>query len=353
MSEDLRTLLDDSVSRLLEDRVTRAVLEQGEEGELASALWDELEAQGFVRAHVAAERGGAGGGWSEAFVVLRAAGRAALPLPVAETMLAAALLDAAGLELPSGMATVVFEPLTTVGDGRVGGLARRVPYGRHVDHVVALAGDARAPLVVRVDRRHAETVLGENLAREARDDLRFADAPVAAAAPLPGASRLLEAAGAMVRSAQMAGALEAVLVKAARYVMERKQFGKAIGSFQVIQAGLAVLAGQVAATGAAADVAARSLDRARTDPAFDPTFEAAVAKVRAGVAAEAATSIAHQVHGAIGFTYEHDLHFFTRRLWSWQAEFGAQRDWAARLGRIAIAAGRDGLWPLITSRPTA
>ena len=62
-----------------------------------------------------------------------------------------------------------------------------------------------------------------------------------------------------------------------------------------------------------------------------------------------AAAIAHQVHGAIGFTQEHSLHHLTRRLWSWRDEFGNDAEWSRRLGHAAIAAGADGLWPMITA----
>ena len=79
-------------------------------------------------------------------------------------------------------------------------------------------------------------------------------------------------------------------------------------------------------------------------------FDVAAAKVRAGEAATRLGAATHQVHGAIGFTYEHTLHFATRRLWSWRAEFGADAQWAAELGRAAIAAGSGGFWAHITQR---
>ena len=56
----------------------------------------------------------------------------------------------------------------------------------------------------------------------------------------------------------------------------------------------------------------------------------------------------HQVHGAIGFTYEHSLHFATRRLWSWRAEFGSESVWAIELGRRVAARGADNLWNDLT-----
>ena len=84
-----------------------------------------------------------------------------------------------------------------------------------------------------------------------------------------------------------------------------------------------------------------------------PDFEAACAKVLAGDAAGVATDICHETHGAIGFTYEHHLHFFTRRLWSWRAEFGAEAEWAEKIGRRAAARGPNALWSDITARQTA
>ena len=60
------------------------------------------------------------------------------------------------------------------------------------------------------------------------------------------------------------------------------------------------------------------------------------------------TAIANQVHGAMGFTYEHTLHHSTRRLWGWREEFGNETLWAERLGRMVAAAGADELWPFVT-----
>jgi acyl-CoA dehydrogenase len=168
---------------------------------------------------------------------------------------------------------------------------------------------------------------------------------VIAAAPAAGvAADTIRQLGAMARAAQMAGALESCLEQAVRYATERKQFGRPIGSFQVIQQNLAVLAGHVAAAGIAAESAFRAVDRG------DARFEIAVAKIRVGEAAGVGAGIAHQAHGAIGFTYEHALHFATRRLWSWRAEFGSESAWARDLGRSVAARGADALWPDLTAR---
>jgi acyl-CoA dehydrogenase len=74
----------------------------------------------------------------------------------------------------------------------------------------------------------------------------------------------------------------------------------------------------------------------------------AVAKARVGEAAGKGAEIAHQVHGAMGFTREHNLHYCTRRLWSWRDEFGNETLWQARLGREVARQGADALWPMLT-----
>ena len=127
------------------------------------------------------------------------------------------------------------------------------------------------------------------------------------------------------------------------YAKERVQFGRPIGKFQAVQQQIAVLATHVAASRAAVEAA---IDAAARGPAF---FEIAAAKARVGEAAGIAAGIAHQVHGAIGFTHEHALHRSTRRLWSWRDEFGAEHEWSAWIGNVAARVGGEGLWSFLTA----
>ncbi len=200
-------------------------------------------------------------------------------------------------------------------------------------------------MIAQVAGSAAKAEADASLAREPRDTLQWSAAPVVAAAPLR--SRLgrqpVFAGGALVRAAQMAGGLEFLLAQSVKYVSERKQFGRPLAAFQAIQQNLALLAGHTAAAGMAAQQAFHVVDR--TGEGGDPSFEIAVAKIRTGEAASLGAGIAHQAHGAIGFTYEHSLHFVTRRLWSWRAEFGAESHWSVALGRQVAAQGADALWP--------
>jgi acyl-CoA dehydrogenase len=351
MSTDLRGLLSDTVTRLFTDLATKELIEAAEKGTWPDKLWRALEEGGLTLPLVSDAAGGAGGTWLDAHVVVRASGRYTAPVPLAETIIAGWLLSRAGLEVPFGPLTLApvhrDERLTLTRNGggvTVSGRATRVPWARDAGHIVTVAELDGRPTVALIARGVATVEEDRNLALEPRDTLEFRAAPAVAAAPADVPSDAIYLYGAMARAAQMAGALEACLVQSVRYATERKQFGRPIGSFQAIQQNLAVLAGHVAAAGMAAECAFRAAD------ADDPRFEVAVAKVRAGEAAGIGAGIAHQTHGAIGFTYEHSLHFATRRLWSWRAEFGSESAWARELGRSVAARGADALWSDLTAR---
>jgi acyl-CoA dehydrogenase len=214
------------------------------------------------------------------------------------------------------------------------------------DHLVLVAERDGAPCVVRVERKdlaqttHATT---PNLAGEPRVQFDFANTPVQAVGLLADARERLGCEGALMRSVQMAGALQRALAYSLQYANDRVQFGRPIGKFQAVQHMLAVLAGHVAATTAAADAAVE------VSSAAPELFAVAVAKSRAGEAAGKGAEIAHQVHGAMGFTREHNLHHLTRRLWSWRDEFGNETHWQTRIGEMALKQGADKLWPFLTS----
>ena len=352
-TNELRSILGDVVMRLFTDLVTPELRTFAESGQWPSALWQAVEEGGLTRPLVPESRGGAGGTWSDAHVVVTAAGRHAVPIPLAETILASWLLSEAGLQVPQGPLTVApvrrddALRLEEAEDGwRLSGTASRVPWGARAQHVVIVSSvDGRA-MIALVATGHARIDADRNLALEPRDTLTFDHAPVVAAGPAPEhvPSSAAMYYGALLRSAQMAGALAWITAQSVQYVTERRQFGKPIGAFQAIQHSLAVLAGHTAAADLAAASAFRAADRG------DPGFEIAVAKVRVGEAAGIAASLAHQVHGAIGFTYEHALQFYTRRLWSWRAEFGAESHWSEALGRGITSLGAHALWPYVTAR---
>ena len=338
------TIVLDAADRLFADYATSALVNAAETGAWPQELWQAIEAAGFPDAL------GEIAGIVDAVAILRAAGRHAVPLPLGETMLARFALVAASLAVPAGPLTLapverddIVSLRRAAGGWHLSGVARRVPWSREATRIAAAAGG----FVALVAPGQTEIHRGANLAGEPRDTVNFDNALAPdAVAPLPSPvdRDLLYRLAALCRAAQMAGALEGALALATQYANDRVQFGRPIGKFQAIQQQLAQFAEQVAAATvavtASADVFAGG---------GDSFFAAAVAKIRAGEAAGKSSDIAHQVHGAIGFTHEHRLHHLTRRLWSWRDEFGVESEWSIELGRRIASQGADAFWPLLTA----
>ncbi|MEV1290790.1 acyl-CoA dehydrogenase family protein [Pseudonocardia sp. NPDC049635] len=289
-----------------------------------------------------------GGTLEDSAVLLEAAGAWAARVPLAETdLLGGWLAGAAGLTVPDGPSVAVTGSATGDGTDTVSVRLHRVPWGRALVAVVVLDGDR----VLVLDTEDATVSEGTNVAEEPRDTLTFTGVtPVAAGAAPSGAAAELELRAALARSLLLAGAARGALARSIGYAGERQQFGRPIARFQAVQQMLAEAGAEVAAATASSGAAARSAATAGfADPAT--AFAVAAAKSRCGEAATAVARIAHQVHGAIGFTREHDLRLVTTRLWAWRDEDGNEAHWNDRVGELALRAGADGLWPLVTGRP--
>jgi len=319
-------------------------------------LWNALSEAGLPLSWVAEDHGGSGATLAEGFAVLGAAGRFALPVPLAETMLAGWLLQQAKVASPAGEMTVApagpRDRITLGADGTLSGRARGVPFAREAKHIAVLAhasgGKASIALVEATKCRIEQNL---NLGGDNSDTVTFDRvAPVSInAAPENFDLTSLLLMGAVVRSLQIAGALESMLDISVKYSNERVAFEKKISKFQAVQHNLARLAGESAAALAAATSAADTFAGGAA-PAEAIFLEAASAKIRCSEAAEKAAAIAHQVHGAIGFTIEHILHRYTLRALAWRDDFGSESFWAVELGKRVAANGADELWPLVASR---
>jgi acyl-CoA dehydrogenase len=341
MSDDTRDMLHEAALRIFADN--------------PPDLWAVLQSAGFDKALLPESKGGAGVSWADACGLLGLAGQHAAAVPLAEAMVGHWLAERAGVDtaaLPTIAPSAHPEQirLARAQDGwRVDGTLPRVPWGRTCTHVAFILGTGTAAqlIVIARDAAGVSVTPGSNLAGEPRDTLLLEGVVPQAVVAAPLDAGELLAVGAIVRSALMAGAIERTLGLAVEYANLRVQFGRPIGKFQAVQQNIAVLATQAAAARAAAEAGSEAIDDwlAGAGEPLKQSIAAASAKIRTGEAAGQACAIAHQVFGAIGFTEEHELHRFTKRLWSWRDECGNEAHWARALGeQILTGDSSQTLW---------
>jgi acyl-CoA dehydrogenase len=343
---DMGPILVDQLHRLCSQFAAGNAAAVAQE-EMAPALWAQVMDAGFQNALLPEEHGGYGVTPAQAMGLVRVAAGLALPVPLAETMMALALHSSAGGQPLEGTLSWGCEAGTAQETG--GGLlvtarVRAVPYGRFADHVLVPVQCSAQLHLAALPVAQAQVETNRNLAGEARDTLTWIQAtvPPEAAHVITGTGvQALLVAGAFVRAQQIVGAMQRAMEHALGHAQERKQFGQAIGRFQAVQHMLAVAAGHLAAATAAADAAVAAYG----SDSFG--FAVAIAKSRVGEAAGVVASTCHQVLGAMGFTREHALHQVTRRLWAWRDEYGSESHWQELIGRTVCAGGGDRLWQTV------
>lgn len=344
-------LVAETAARIFADLGDPQEVNRDKNGTWKAPLWQALADAGLTLAWVPEEHGGAGAEVADGFAILSVAGRYAVAVPLAETLLAGWLLSRGGIAAPDGPMSVAparpNDRITRNADGTLSGKARGVPFAREAKHLAVLAGSSIA-LVETAACRIAD---GANLASEPSNTVTFDRVTPLRVAPAPAGfdQTALMLMGCAARAVQTAGALEVILDMTVRYASERVAFERPIAKFQAVQHNLARLAGEVAAALTASSSAADAIAHATT---FDEGIflEAAAAKIRSAEAATEGAAIAHQVHGAIGFTNEHVLHRYTLRLLGWRDDFGNESHWAVALGNLIAARGADEFWPLVAAR---
>ena len=300
-----------------------------------NALWAQLAGLGLTGLLVPEAHGGLGLGDADFVAIAEACGYVALPEPLVDTaLIAAALLRDAGNE------TLAATWLSRIAEGTA-----RIAVGHPVNPLVADAHVADLLLLTHADAIHAVPRAAVTLtANEGLDPSRrlfrvdWAPADDTVLASGDAARSLLDAAldrGALASAAQALGAAQRLIELAVAYTRDRKQFGQAVGSFQAVQHLMANVAVKL-------EYAKAPVQRAASEVARG-TLRAGVAVSHAKlVACEAAALAARnsiQVHGAMGYTWEVDVHIFAKRAWVLESAWG---DRAFHKLRVADAVLADG-----------
>ncbi|HEX6312329.1 MAG TPA: acyl-CoA dehydrogenase family protein [Acidimicrobiia bacterium] len=343
LSDD-QLALRDGARELLDGRASiahvRAVMEAG--GGLDPALNAAMGEQGWARLGLPEAAGGYGLGPVEIAVLLEEVGRHAAPAPFQSTVLALEALARAGLtdEVESllardGVACVAWS-------GRAGavraardatgwhltGRPDPTPYAPSATVAVVVAATDDGPGLFAVDLAATGAPAREPAMDRTRELgwLRFDATP---AAPLGDAAAVdaLVDRGAVYASAEMLGGAARVMEMAVEYAKERVQFGRPIGSFQAVKHRCADMLVDVEGMRSTVYWAAWCIGAG--DP--DASVAASTAKVWCSDASKRVMGSSLQVHGGIGFTWEHDLHLFLKRAQLDQLTFGDAAFHRARL----------------------
>jgi alkylation response protein AidB-like acyl-CoA dehydrogenase len=312
VGEDHRAL-HDTARRWVEARdvlkAARATLDADDEG--LPPFWDELAGMGWLGLHVAEEHGGSGYGLAEAAVVLEELGRAMAPGPMVSTILAAVVIDRLGDD------ALRAELLPGLVDGSTPGavaLAADDPVlGGATAQVLVAPGD---------DGWQVFTDLGVEVHRSLDPTRRLAT--VRPTGPGRSLGRgPVEDLATILLGAEATGGASWCVDTAAAYAREREQFGRPIGQFQAVKHRCADMLGALERARAA------TWDAARGGEEDEVALAAAVVGALVPEAFVECAQGCVQVHGGIGFTWEHDAHLFLRRAIATRQLLGGGVRWRA------------------------
>ena len=324
----MQEIISDAIEQLLAHCCTPNHVRRIERGEGGTkeraALWGALQESGFTDALVAEAMGGAGLSLSDVYPIAFVAGRHALPLPLIQTILVRGIMSETNAELPEGSITIAGDVAVTP-DGTI--ISNYVPFGEVADWVLVDFGDRAQLLPATGAQRHIAGGCGSVNAR-----MRWAKQPISGN-ELPGSN--WRAYGACLISAMLAGSMARILQMTIGYANDRVQFGRPIAKLQIIQQQISVMAEQVFAARMSAQIGFSA------DGISPKLMAAAVAKQRTSEVVGTVSSIAHSVHGAMGFTEEYDLQLFTRRMHEWRLAYGTEVYWSKVVGRELLATGES------------
>jgi alkylation response protein AidB-like acyl-CoA dehydrogenase len=324
LSDDQQALRD-AARELLDDRAgstqVRAVVDAG--APFDAELWKAMVDQGWTGIAMPEERGGVGLGWVEVAVLAEAVGAHVAPAPIVPTMIAVdALRDTEWID--SLLTGDAFACVAASGSREV------VPYAASAAVAVCRRGDELVVADLREQRPTRQSAM--DVTRE----VGWLDPDALNDARSLGAADVLQRfvdRGATAYAAELLGAAQHMLDASAAYAKERVQFDRPIGSFQAVKHRLADMLVDVEGMRSAVYWAAWCIAAGHPDA----SVAASTAKVWCSDAARRVVASALQVHGGIGFTWEHDVHLYLKRVQLDALAFGDATTHRTRLAQLLRA----------------
>lgn len=358
LSEE-QEMIKTSARDFLTDKLPKTAVKEMEESEhgYSPELWQEMAGLGWMGLAFPEKYGGADMGFLDLAILLEETGRACLPGPLFSTVVLGGLpiLDAGNeaqkqeylpriasgeiiftlaLTEPSARYNAAAITAGAAADGdnyTLNGTKLFVPNADIADYmlVVARTSEQAQPedgiTIFIIDTRSPGISIAalKTMAKDRLCEVIFNQVKVPKTNILgqlnqgwSEVQRIIERA-AVAKCCEMVGGMQQVLEMTVDYAKERKQFGRPIGSFQIIQHYCADMLSDVEGARLSAHQAAWMVSEG-----LPCTAQVATAKAWAGQASQRVMALAHQIHGAIGITIDHDLHYYTRRAKAAESTFG-------------------------------
>lgn len=324
-------------------------------------LWEQLAGKGWSTAALPESAGGLGLGFEEAMVIAIEVGRGVLHLPLCETLLAARVAARASsdagdrlLREIAGGASVTLavgpsaggyndadDGVRATADGRLAGTLRSVPFGPQVDHCLVeaeLEGGGAGLFVLPCAARGTHWLERRAMDESVRRfdlELRAAEGvALFAEADARGEIEQLVDEWRVLLGAQTEGACRRLVEMTVDYVKKREQFGRPVGSNQAVKVRVAEMGAAVEKMRAAIYFAALAIESDLEERAL----AVAMAKAETGAPGAFVGTQAIHTHGAIGYTWEQDVHLFVKRVKSNELLLGAGHEMLERIAELVVDA---------------
>ena len=307
-------------------------------------LWKDVEEQGLTKIIVKEQFEGSSLPFNSILPVIQISTMMGVPVPFTETIICNYLFSELNISPPNGMITFAVETKNIkILNNKVSGNLLSIPYLNLTDQVIFITDIDKEKHLVFIKNKNGKMEATKNFLSEPRYNLTIQDCEIINIKKLNNNINFNHL-GAIIRSAQMVGAMEKIINLSIDYCSQRIQFGRSLSKFQAIQHQIAEMAVELAASNAAL---ASLNNYNETIPKLE---DIAILKIRAGIAAGKLIAVSHQVHGAMGFTKEYELAYFTKNLNSWRNDFGSEAYWQELLGKSFLENSNLNLWEYLTNK---
>lgn len=304
-------------------------------------LKNEIISSELTKLLVKEDLGGAGMTLTDIIPIIQLSAQYGTPIPFIETIISNFLLSELNIKAENDFITLTNKTENIlIKKNKISGNFKSIPY-LHLAEKILVETEIKNQKYIILFKKGGKLTLEKNFLSEPKFDLDASELEIISMMekpePIDVQNLLIN-----VRSIQSFGAMEKILKLCIEYCSQRKQFGRTLSKFQMIQNHISEIALEVAASGASLSTLKNN------NKNFYNLKSTAIPKIRTGIASGKVIALSHQVHGAMGFTKEYELSYFTKALNSWRNEFGNEIYWQNILGKLFLNQNKN-FWEFLNN----